>query len=51
MVARGLELHGTAGGHLFSEWSHVLLASFLSLSLTRFMDLYVLAVALCGQVL
>lgn len=51
MVVRGLELHGTAGGHLFPQWSHVLLASFLPLSPTRFMDMYVMAGAFCGQVL
>lgn len=49
MVARGLELYGTAGGRLFSEWSHALLALFPPFSLTGFTDLYV--VALCGQVL
>lgn len=43
MVSRGLEPYGTAGGCPFPEWSHALLALFPSLSLTRFMDLYMVA--------
>lgn len=40
-----------AGGHFFCDWSHVLIALFLPLPLTRFMDVHVAAVALCDQVL
>lgn len=48
MVARGLQLYGTKGGHLFPEWSHILLERLSPpLSLTRLMDLYVLG---CGFV-
>lgn len=35
MVAWGLELHGTAGGHLFPDCSHVLLAFFIPASFSN----------------